>query len=141
MVGLDGHKMSKSRGNLVLVSKLREDGTDPAAIRLALLAHHYRSDWEWTEEGLTQAVARLARWREATALPAGPDAVPLLAQVRERLADDLDAPGALAAVDAWAHQALSATTAPDVDSAAPEFDPAAPRLVRDVVDALLGVAL
>jgi L-cysteine:1D-myo-inositol 2-amino-2-deoxy-alpha-D-glucopyranoside ligase len=141
MVGLDGHKMSKSRGNLVLVSKLREDGTDPAAIRLALLAHHYRSDWEWTEDGLTQAVARLARWREATALPAGPDAVPLLAQVRERLADDLDAPGALAAVDAWTHQALSATTAPDVDSAAPEFDPAAPRLVRDVVDALLGVTL
>ena len=50
MVGLDGEKMSKSRGNLVFVSRLREDGVDPMAIRLALLAHHYRSDWEWTPE-------------------------------------------------------------------------------------------
>ena len=45
MVALDGEKMSKSRGNLVFVSQLREAGTDPMAIRLALLAHHYRSDW------------------------------------------------------------------------------------------------
>jgi L-cysteine:1D-myo-inositol 2-amino-2-deoxy-alpha-D-glucopyranoside ligase len=49
MVGLEGHKMSKSRGNLVFVSKLRGSGVEPAAIRLALLAHHYRSDWEWTD--------------------------------------------------------------------------------------------
>lgn len=45
MVGLDGEKMSKSRGNLVFVSHLRETA-DPMAIRLALLAHHYRDDWE-----------------------------------------------------------------------------------------------
>jgi L-cysteine:1D-myo-inositol 2-amino-2-deoxy-alpha-D-glucopyranoside ligase len=51
MVGLDGEKMSKSKGNLVLVSKLRAAGEDPAAIRLAILAHHYRSDWSWTAEG------------------------------------------------------------------------------------------
>ena len=43
MVGLDGEKMSKSKGNLVLVSRLRADGEEPAAIRLAILAHHYRS--------------------------------------------------------------------------------------------------
>ena len=48
MVGLDGEKMSKSKGNLVLVSKLRGAGVDPMAIRLALLAHHYRTDWDWT---------------------------------------------------------------------------------------------
>jgi L-cysteine:1D-myo-inositol 2-amino-2-deoxy-alpha-D-glucopyranoside ligase len=141
MVGLDGHKMSKSRGNLVLVSRLREAGVDPAAIRLAVLAHHYRSDWEWTAAALDDAVARLARWREAVALPAGPDAAALLAQVRERLADDLDAPGALAAVDTWAEQALAGATAPDVDSAASGFDPESPRLARDTVDALLGIAL
>ncbi|SCE31209.1 L-cysteine:1D-myo-inositol 2-amino-2-deoxy-alpha-D-glucopyranoside ligase, partial [Streptomyces sp. SolWspMP-sol7th] len=62
MVGLDGEKMSKSKGNLVFVSRLRKDGVDPAAIRLALLAHHYRADWEWTAEGLQEAVDRLARW-------------------------------------------------------------------------------
>jgi len=135
MVGLDGHKMSKSRGNLVLVSRLRETGVDPAAIRLALLAHHYRDDWEWTGAGLDEAVARLARWREAACAPAGPDATGLLAQVRERLADDLDAPGALAAVDAWVDQVL------DADSAAPDADEKAPALVRATVDALLGIAL
>ena len=135
MVGLDGHKMSKSRGNLVLVSDLRAAGVDPSAIRLAVLAHHYREDWEWTDEGLAEAVERLARWRSAVSLPAGPDANRLLAQVRERLADDLDAPGALAAVDRWAGQAL------DADSAGPAADENAPALVRDTVDALLGVAL
>ncbi|RYJ05369.1 MAG: cysteine--1-D-myo-inosityl 2-amino-2-deoxy-alpha-D-glucopyranoside ligase, partial [Actinomycetales bacterium] len=49
MVGYEGEKMSKSKGNLVLVSRLREDGTDPMAIRVALLGHHYRSDWEYTD--------------------------------------------------------------------------------------------
>ena len=50
MVGLNGQKMSKSKGNLVFVSRLRDDGHDPMAIRLALLAHHYRSDWDWTDD-------------------------------------------------------------------------------------------
>jgi L-cysteine:1D-myo-inositol 2-amino-2-deoxy-alpha-D-glucopyranoside ligase len=135
MVGLDGHKMSKSRGNLVLVSELRAAGVDPAAIRLAVLAHHYRNDWEWTDADLADAVERLARWRSAVSLTAGPDATPLLAQVRERLADDLDAPGALAAVDAWVSEAV------DADGAGSDADDKAPALVRDLVDALLGVAL
>jgi L-cysteine:1D-myo-inositol 2-amino-2-deoxy-alpha-D-glucopyranoside ligase len=135
MVGLDQHKMSKSRGNLVLVSQLRAAGVDPAAIRLSVLAHHYRDDWEWTDEGLARAVERLARWRSATSLPAGPEATGLLGRLRERLADDLDAPGALAAVDSWVAQAL------DAGSMRPEADENAPALVRDAVDALLGVEL
>ncbi|NJP25086.1 cysteine--1-D-myo-inosityl 2-amino-2-deoxy-alpha-D-glucopyranoside ligase [Microbispora sp. SCL1-1] len=126
MVGLDGEKMSKSRGNLVFVSRLRQ-AADPMAIRLALLAHHYRSDWEWTPDQLTAAEERLARWRAAVARPAGPEGGPVLAAVRERLADDLDAPGALAVIDAWAAQEGD--------------DASSPALVRDVADALLGVAL
>ena len=51
--------MSKSLGNLVFVSTLRGDGVDPMAIRLALLAHHYRSDWEYTDADLDAAVIRL----------------------------------------------------------------------------------
>jgi len=93
MISLDGAKISKSLGNLVLVSRLMADGTDPAAIRLALLAGHYRSDREWTDELLRAAESRLARWRAATALPAGPDAAPVLAGVRRQLADDLATPG------------------------------------------------
>jgi L-cysteine:1D-myo-inositol 2-amino-2-deoxy-alpha-D-glucopyranoside ligase len=139
MVGLDGAKMSKSRGNLVLVSKLRADGVDPAAIRLALLAHHYRSDWEWTDLGLKAAQERLLRWRDAVSHAAGPPAGSLVASVREALADDLQTPRALAAIDVWADGAHGATVA---DPSIPgHSDPDAPATVRVLVDALLGVAL
>jgi L-cysteine:1D-myo-inositol 2-amino-2-deoxy-alpha-D-glucopyranoside ligase len=131
MISLDGAKISKSLGNLVLVSRLLADGTDPAAIRLALLAGHYRSDREWTDELLRAAESRLARWQAAVALPAGPDAAPVLAGVRRQLADDLATPAALATVDRWADEALRHRGR----------DPAAPALVRDLTDALLGVVL
>ena len=106
MIGWDGHKMSKSRGNLVLVSRLRADGVDPAAIRLGLLAGHYRADRSWSAEVLDEANARLHRWRTATALPAGPDATDVVARVRRYLADDLDTPKAIAALDGWTTDAL-----------------------------------
>jgi L-cysteine:1D-myo-inositol 2-amino-2-deoxy-alpha-D-glucopyranoside ligase len=177
MVGYRGEKMSKSLGNLVFVNDLLQAGTDPMAVRAALLAHHYRSDWEWTDAGLADADARLARWRgalaraEAAAAPAWPRepaaapawprepaavppaAVPpaaaapsaaapsaaaeeALAGVRARLRHDLDAPGALAVVDRWADALLALPptriTPADVSGA---------RLVRDAVDALLGIRL
>ncbi len=130
MVALDGEKMSKSRGNLVFVSRLRTEH-DPMAVRLALLAHHYRSDWEWTGDQIGSATRRLELWRSAAGLPAGPDALPVLREVRERMADDLDTPGALAAVDAWAARAAGGEAT----------DPGAPALVRAIADTLLGVAL
>ncbi|MEU7607005.1 cysteine--1-D-myo-inosityl 2-amino-2-deoxy-alpha-D-glucopyranoside ligase, partial [Streptomyces sp. NPDC041003] len=101
MVALHGEKMSKSKGNLVFVSALRRAGVDPAAIRLALLSHHYRADWEWTDDVLAEAVARLERWRAAVSRPDGIAADAVLEEVREALANDLDAPAALAAVDRW----------------------------------------
>jgi L-cysteine:1D-myo-inositol 2-amino-2-deoxy-alpha-D-glucopyranoside ligase len=131
MVGLDGEKMSKSRGNLVLVSRLRADGVDPMAVRLALLDHHYRTDWFWADEDLAAAQDRLERWREAVHRPTGPNAVATLSRVRELLTDDLDAPHALAAVDRWVHDQLTRGGG----------DAEGPRLVRRTVDALLGVAL
>src|SRR5580704_5218232 len=67
MVRLDGEKMSKSRGNLVFVSSLLRAGIDPMAVRLAIISHHYRADWDWTEAGLAAAVDRLAAWRAAVA--------------------------------------------------------------------------
>jgi L-cysteine:1D-myo-inositol 2-amino-2-deoxy-alpha-D-glucopyranoside ligase len=131
MIGLNGEKMSKSKGNLVFVSRLRADGVDSMALRLALLGDHYRTDRQWTDDVLKTGVMRLARWREAVAAPTGPSGAALLATLRERLADDLDAPGALAAVDAWADAAVGG----DGD------DPQAPALVSTAVDALLGVKL
>jgi L-cysteine:1D-myo-inositol 2-amino-2-deoxy-alpha-D-glucopyranoside ligase len=131
MVGLDGEKMSKSKGNLVFVSALRESGVDPMVIRLALLGHHYRDDWEWSDELLVSAQGRLSRWREAVRLPAGLNADEVLVQLRAALAQDLDAPAGLAAVDAWA----GASMAIDSD------DAEAPALVARACEALLGVTL
>jgi L-cysteine:1D-myo-inositol 2-amino-2-deoxy-alpha-D-glucopyranoside ligase len=135
MIGLDGEKMSKSRGNLVFVSRLRGDGVDPMAIRLALLSGHYHTDRAWTPDLLRAAEERLATWRRAVALPAGPPAMPVLRGLRERLADDLDSPGAIARVDEWAREALAS------GDGGPQLEDGAPALVRDAVDALLGVQL
>ena len=131
MIGLDGEKMSKSRGNLVFVSRLRADKVDPMAIRLGLLSGHYRSDRPWTAEVLTAAQARLARWRSAVEVAAAPPAEDVVARLRDHLSNDLDSPRALAAVDAWAEAALTVGGT----------DAGAPALVRTAVDALLGVSL
>ena len=134
MVGLDGEKMSKSRGNLVLVSRLRAQGENPMAVRLAILAHHYASDWDWTEKDLDLARARLDLWQRAVSGNGGPDATATLAAVRAALCADLDAPAALAAVDAWADDALRADGGADVQIGAPG-------IVSRTVNALLGVRL
>jgi L-cysteine:1D-myo-inositol 2-amino-2-deoxy-alpha-D-glucopyranoside ligase len=134
MVGLDGEKMSKSKGNLVFVSKLRAAGVDPMAVRLVLLGHHYASAWFWTQDDLDAAVARLDRWRAAVAAPAGTDARVTLADVRAALAEDLDAPRAVAAIDNW----VAAQQDPPAGAV---LDPDAPDLIRRAADALLGVQL
>ncbi|MDQ1733729.1 MAG: L-cysteine:1D-myo-inositol 2-amino-2-deoxy-alpha-D-glucopyranoside ligase [Pseudonocardiales bacterium] len=133
MIGLDGEKMSKSRGNLVFVSKLRGAKVDPMAIRLALLDGHYRSDREWTGGRLPAAEKRLAEWRRAVRSPMAPDGSAVLDQVRDRLADDLDTESAIAAVDRWAASTLQQD--------AGDTDERSPKLVRDTVDALLGIEL
>ncbi len=127
MIGWQGEKMSKSKGNLVLVSALRERGEDPAAMRVSLLAGHYRSDREWTEDLLGASKERLARWRSAARRRSGPDGASLVRQLRTHLAEDLDSPTALAALDAW--------------SAADGSDPDAPALMAAAADALLGIRL
>jgi L-cysteine:1D-myo-inositol 2-amino-2-deoxy-alpha-D-glucopyranoside ligase len=131
MIGLDGEKMSKSKGNLVFVSRLRADQVDPMALRLALLSDHYRTDRSWNTEMLDTAVTRLQRWREAVARYAGAPAHGAIELIRRHLANDLDTVGALATVDAWATDTLT-HRAQDVD---------APALMQTAVDALLGIAL
>ena len=132
MVAYQGEKMSKSLGNLVLVSRLRAQGIDPRAIRLALLARHYRTDWEWTAAHLAEAVLRLSEWTAAfgTAAVSGTSAetagtaAALVQSLRVALRHDLDTPEALQLIDDAA--------------AAPLDDPA---LVNRAISALLGVAL
>ncbi|UQZ27990.1 cysteine--1-D-myo-inosityl 2-amino-2-deoxy-alpha-D-glucopyranoside ligase [Corynebacterium accolens] len=128
MIGLDGVKMSKSLGNLVFVHKLVEQGEDPSAIRLGVFSGHYRAERDWSDEVLDQAKARLATWRTALeapgALSAAEDAV---AGLRQALADDLDTPAALRAIDNWA------------GSDRGEDEEGAAQLVRTALDSLLGV--
>jgi len=127
MIAYQGEKISKSLGNLVTVRGLLDDGADPRAIRLALLSHKYSDDWEWFDSELTSATTRLATWDAwASGADAGhaDDAAEVAARVRARVADDLDTPGAVAAVDT----AIAGGTA------------VTPELV-DLVDALLGIRL
>jgi L-cysteine:1D-myo-inositol 2-amino-2-deoxy-alpha-D-glucopyranoside ligase len=126
MVGYEGGKMAKSDGNLVFVSQLRSAGRHPMAVRLALLAHHYRGDWEWQDDEIVTAGQRLARWRDAVQRESTAPAQPVIDDMREQLAADLGAPHALAAVDAWC------------DRGGPAADGAA---LADAIDALLGVRL
>jgi L-cysteine:1D-myo-inositol 2-amino-2-deoxy-alpha-D-glucopyranoside ligase len=125
MVGYDGEKMSKSKGNLVLVSKLRSAAVDPMAIRLALLAHRHDAAWEWHDSEIDTAAQRLRRWRDALGRSSGPAADGLVFSLRAALRHGLDTPAALEAVDVWA--------ATDGDEAA------APTQVATAVDALLGI--
>jgi L-cysteine:1D-myo-inositol 2-amino-2-deoxy-alpha-D-glucopyranoside ligase len=97
MVRKDGEKMSKSLGNLVFVDRLRETW-DPRAIRLAVLSHAYRAEWDWNETLMPEAAARLEAWRAAVGGVSGG----VLDRVRGRLDDDLDTPGALHEIDAAA---------------------------------------
>ena len=106
MVFMDGHKMSKSRGNLVFVDALRREW-DPRVIRLGILAHHYRTEWEWNEGIMPAAAQRLAAWQAS----GGTDDTAVLNDVRARLDDDLDTPGAIAVIDAAARAGRGVTSA------------------------------
>lgn len=99
-VNLNGEPMSKSTANLIFVDDLLENH-DPRSLRLAVLSVHYRTtEWEWSDALLDAATARLASW---VATPRGSANERLLNQVRDALDDDLDAPSALASIDAAAH--------------------------------------
>jgi L-cysteine:1D-myo-inositol 2-amino-2-deoxy-alpha-D-glucopyranoside ligase len=96
LISMDGQKMSKSLGNLVFVDALRKE-YDPRSIRLAIIEHNYRVEWEWDDKLMPRNKARLESWLDNDG-----SNLALLDMVRERLDDDLDTPGALAAIDAAA---------------------------------------
>ncbi len=128
MVAYQGEKMSKSLGNLVFVSRLREQGVEPAAIRLAIVSHHYRSDWEWTDDDVPAAERRLASWRAALSNTNQVQAEQLVTTLRAALSQDLDTPRVVKLLDDWAegwHRG----------------DGSGADLVRSVVDARLGILL
>jgi len=108
MVAYEGTKMSKSLGNLVFVRNLRHMH-DPRAIRLALMAHHYRAGFEWFDYDIDDAITRLDRLVTAARRPKGPNPAPTLAAVRAALDDDLDTATGCEALDMLAGGILSGT--------------------------------
>jgi L-cysteine:1D-myo-inositol 2-amino-2-deoxy-alpha-D-glucopyranoside ligase len=124
LVGFRGAKMSKSLGNLVFVSELRSAGVDPRAIRLAILDHHYRAGWEWTDDVLAAATVRLAAWTTWAASTSDAVDASLTDALRATLAHDLDTPVAVQLVD----ERVASGTPPHADDLA-------------AINALLGIQL
>ncbi len=107
LISKDGEKMSKSLGNLVFIDALREEW-DPRAIRLGIISHHYRTEWEWHDNLMPSSNERLARWRASVG---GDDDGALINAVRAALDNDLDTPHACSQIDAAVSEGKDATTA------------------------------
>jgi cysteinyl-tRNA synthetase len=99
---VEGEKMSKSLGNFVTINELLKDWPGEA-MRLAMLATHYRQPTNWTEKGLEDARRTLDHWYELTA--DAPPGAPLCADVLQALEDDLNTPQAIAALHALRSEA------------------------------------
>ncbi|MFZ8820824.1 MAG: cysteine--tRNA ligase [Ilumatobacteraceae bacterium] len=107
LISKDGEKMSKSLGNLVFIDALREEW-DPRAIRLGIISHHYRTEWEWHDNLMPSSNERLARWKASVG---GDDDGALINAVRAALDNDLDTPHACSQIDAAVSEGKDATTA------------------------------
>ena len=127
MIGLDGEKMSKSKGNLVFVSKLIEAGREPMAIRWALMQSHYRTDRMWSDELLVQSEIEVARLRQALLQSQVAPTQELIVNIIGYLADDLDTQSVIAALNTWVDTTNAGHTGGDVVS------------LTKALDALLGI--
>ena len=91
--------MSKSTGNVVLVSDVAGRGLDPLSLRLAFLQHRYRQQMNLTWEAIEAADAALSRWRSRVAewasAPSEAASVRYFDAIVDAFADDLDTPRAI----------------------------------------------
>jgi L-cysteine:1D-myo-inositol 2-amino-2-deoxy-alpha-D-glucopyranoside ligase len=129
MIHLDGEKMSKSKGNLVFVSKLLSQGIDPMVIRWALLSGHYQQDRSWSDELLQKSTSEVSLLRSALAQSEVAETKELIQSIISDLANNLDTPAALNHLIAWAK---SSQSSPKVNESG---------LVSRGIDSLLGLAL
>ena len=129
MIGLDGEKMSKSKGNLLFVSKMVNEGTNPMAIRLALIAQHYASDRMWTSSLLDDAIALLEKMTIALSREEVAPTKPVIEKIVHELSNNLDTPAALAAISQWCDETLNGSTGGEAGE------------LSRAIDALLGIAI
>lgn len=127
MIGLDGEKMSKSLGNLVLVSTLVARGVDPMAIRLALMGDHYRIDRMWSDEILVRAEISIKRLRQALSMDTVANTKDVQQSIINALADDLNTSEVVKAIESWVDATLNGATGGDKKG------------FLDCLDALLGL--
>jgi L-cysteine:1D-myo-inositol 2-amino-2-deoxy-alpha-D-glucopyranoside ligase len=129
MIGLDGEKMSKSKGNLVFVSRLVASGVDPMAIRWALMLDHYRSDRMWSDAVLQKAQNEIAQLREALSKSTSAPTEDLITSIVNALSDDLDTTRVLFQLNSWASSTLAGSHGGNSND------------LRIALDALLGLKL
>ena len=129
MIGLDDEKMSKSKGNLVFVSRLVASGVDPMAIRWALMSDHYRSDRMWSEAVLYKAQSELAQLKNALNTPNGAPTDEVINSIVAALSDDLDTTMVLSLLNTWASSTLEGSRGGNSDH------------LRNTLDALLGLKI
>ncbi|MSY77320.1 MAG: class I tRNA ligase family protein [Actinobacteria bacterium] len=129
MIGLDGEKMSKSKGNLIFVSKLIQEGVDPMVIRWALLSGHYQQDREWSTQLLERAKDEVVLVRSALSRSETADASSLVNNLIIDLSDNLNTPKALSKIVDWSLESNKIATSNHSG------------LVSRAIDSLLGLAL
>ena len=129
MIGLDGEKMSKSKGNLVFVSRLVASGVDPMAIRWALMSDHYRSDRMWSDSILHKAENELAQLKDALNKNTSAPTEDLIKSIVSAISDDLDTPLVLTHLNAWAALTREGSHGGNSEE------------LRNILDALLGLQL
>ena len=129
MISLNGEKMSKSKGNLVFVSKLLESGIDPMILRWALLRGHYQQDRAWSNELLEISTKEVELVRSALAQSEVADTDNVINSLIQDISNNLDTPSALDRLTKWAN--LSQCN-PTVNQSG---------LMARAVDSLLGLAL
>ena len=129
MIGLDGEKMSKSKGNLVFVSQLLRDGMDPMAIRIALISHHYREDHMWQSKELIEANLFLEELRIALSRMEVAPTDGVIEEIISALSQDIDTPRALMAIENWIKETNKGVVG------------GKPGELSRAIDALLGIAI
>ena len=129
MICLDGEKMSKSKGNLIFVSKLIQEGVDPMVIRWALLSGHYQQDREWSTQLLQRAKDEVALVRSVLSRSETADASSLVSNLIKDLSDNLNTPKALSEIVDWSLESNKISTSNHSG------------LVSRAIDSLLGLAL
>ena len=101
MIGLDGEKMSKSKGNLVFVSKLRQEGVSPALIRIALFADRYSTDRMWSRELVDEANKLLTRLLSALSRQEVAPTFEVVQEIVNAISDDLNTPKVFDLLNTW----------------------------------------